>query len=1092
MKANVKLNTLNYSPSVNIIRDAERNLTYYATPNAEQVVHQIADEYKKGNRSFNIIGSYGTGKSSLLLAFEQTLKGKRPYFEVSLVSSPAVRFINFIGEYRSITEAFANQFNIDPYNTTNLPQTILSEIFSQYYDLSRSTTNQPLFVLVIDEFGKFLEYAGGNEPERELYFIQQLTEFVNNTEYNFCLLTAVHQNIAAYAQSSTQVQQNEWTKVKGRFKEITFNEPVEQLLILMARHLDGASVDTRKTLIALEIAQKTKALRLNKTLAQGIAEKLFPLDILSATVLTIALQRYGQNERSLFSFLQATDHTGLDNFEPNLTNPFYNVANVFDYLTFNYYSYLNSRDNKDYIAWLGMRLALETVERCFPNQVEPYEKLVKAISLLSLIIPQNAILDRPFLESYGQFCLGLKNVGQLIDDLTQRNIIQYRVYKGRYVPNEGTDLDIQSAIRHADVDAISEIATLLQRYYQLPAVMAKMHTYETGTPRLFEYDISEYPITKKPIGETDGYINLVFNPSLTVNDIKRHSTSHKEAIIYVHYQNTEPIREQLEEIERTQKVIERNADDRVAIRELNKILQHHKDLLNHYIIDGMLQDRAVNTPTVWIFQGREEKDIASRRDLNKLLSRVCKQVYSKTPIFKNELINKHRISSSMFKPKRDYIQRLVAHWNEPELGFEKERFPPEKTVYLTLLKENGLNPNRPTVWSATAQPVHQPEIAKNSSFRKVWEECEDFLTKTKNGRRSVAELVEMLSEQPFKLKQGLIDFWLPTFLFIKRDDFALFEGDTYVPKITDDVLELINKHPHRYTVKAFSLEGVRLDLFNSYRHLLNQSTELSFGSQAFIETIKPFLTFYRELPNYAKHTKRLSKEAIAIRESITQSKEPEKTFFEDFPLALGYSIDLLQTSDDEIEHYIHRLQDAIRELRTSYDELISRFEKFILDEYIGEKLPFNEYRSRLQARFQNVQIHLLLINQKTFLQRLRSPLDDRKAWLNAIAQAVEGKSLDIFRDDDELRLYDKFKRTVRDLDNLTSLSANDVNPEKEAVFSVEITSLADGISKDLVRMPASKQKQVEKVETFIRRKLQEDNDVNIAALTNILKDLLKK
>ncbi|GAB3761535.1 hypothetical protein [Spirosoma pomorum] len=1092
MKANVNSDTTNYTPSVNIIRDAERNLTYYTTSNAERVVHQISNDYKKGNRSFNIIGSYGSGKSSLLWAFEQTLKDKRPFFDVSLVASPHVKFINFIGEYRSIIDVFAESFGLNPYNTPNLSQTILSEIFSQYYKLDRQSEKTPLLVLVIDEFGKFLEYAASNHPERELYFIQELTEFINNTDYNFCLITAVHQNIAAYAQSLTEAQQNEWAKVKGRFREITFNEPVEQLLVLMAHHLNGNNKNTRKALVALEIAQKTKALRLDKSLVQEIASKLYPLDILAATVLTIALQRYGQNERSLFSFLQASDHTGLGSFETTPINPFYNVSNVFDYLTFNYYSFLNSRENGDYIAWLGIRLALETVERSFLEQVEPYEKLVKAIGLLSLIIPQNAVMDRAFLEKYGQFCLGLKNAGQLIDDLSQRNIIQYRTYKGRYVPNEGTDLDIQLALRQANVDAINNVATLLQRYYHLPPVLAKMYTYKTGTPRSFEYHISEYPITKRPVGETDGYINLIFNSSLTIDEIKHHSTSHQEAIIYVHYQNTEPIREQLEELQRIQNVIERNPDDRVAVRELKKIHQNHKDLLNHYIIDGMLQDKTVDTPTVWVFQGDQKEGICSRRDFNKLLSQVCKQVYYNTPTFKNELINRHRISSSMFKPKRDFIQRLVSHWNEPDLGFEKDRFPPEKTIYLTLLKENGLNPNRPTVGSIANQSIHQIEIAKDSSFRKVWEESEEFLTKSKIGKRSVVELVEILSEQPYKLKQGLIDFWLPTFLFIKRDDFALFEGDTYVPKITDDVLELINKHPHRYAVKAFSLDGVRLDLFNSYRHLINQSTELSFGSQAFIETIKPFLVFYRELPEYSKQTKRLSKEAIAIRDSIVQSKEPEKTFFEDFPLALGYSIDSLQTSDDEIEHYINRLQDAIRELRTSYDELISRFEKFILEEYVGDELAFNEYRSRLQSRFQNVQMHMLLTNQKAFVQRLRSPLDDRKAWLNAIAQAIVGKSLDTFRDDDELRLYDKFKRTIRDLDNLTNLSANDVNPDQEAVFSVEITSLADGVSKDLVRMPAHKQKQVEKVEAYIRKKLQEDNDINIAALTNILKDLLKK
>ena len=51
-----------YTPSVNIIRDANRELVYYPTPNAVRVVNQISDDFKTGRRAFNIVGAYGTGK----------------------------------------------------------------------------------------------------------------------------------------------------------------------------------------------------------------------------------------------------------------------------------------------------------------------------------------------------------------------------------------------------------------------------------------------------------------------------------------------------------------------------------------------------------------------------------------------------------------------------------------------------------------------------------------------------------------------------------------------------------------------------------------------------------------------------------------------------------------------------------------------------------------------------------------------------------------------------------------------------------------------------------------------------------------------
>ena len=217
-----------FSTSTNIIRDTDRELTYIPTPNAIRISNQISNDFKQGIRSFNIIGSYGTGKSSFLWAMEQTLKTNKSYFGLNMLPNPKIDFIKIVGEYQSLKQSFVDLLGIS--NDKNLIENIFSEIYNRYYDLDRKS---PLLFIVIDEFGKFLEYASQNEPEKELYFIQQLAEFANNSDNNIVLLTTVHQNFDAYAINLESTQRQEWTKVKGRFKEITFNEPVEQLLYMV-------------------------------------------------------------------------------------------------------------------------------------------------------------------------------------------------------------------------------------------------------------------------------------------------------------------------------------------------------------------------------------------------------------------------------------------------------------------------------------------------------------------------------------------------------------------------------------------------------------------------------------------------------------------------------------------------------------------------------------------------------------------------------------------------------------------------------------------------------------------------------------------
>ena len=450
------------------------------------------------------------------------------------------------------------------------------------------------------------------------------------------------------------------------------------------------------------------------------------------------------------------------------------------------------------------------------------------------------------------------------------------------------------------------------------------------------------------------------------------------------------------------------------------------------------------------------------------------------------------MSAPINTAKRNLMKSLVKDWNKKDLGLPDDKFPPEKSIYLSLLKETGMH-SKPVLesLSRSMENGYTLDKPKNESFNALWNEGIKFIETSKTKKRNLNDFVNILLSKPFKLKKGFIDFWLPIFLFIKHDDYALFDKTGYIPYINDELLELIVKNPKDFEIKAFDIKGVRLDLFNKYRDLLNQSQKQKLSNQSFIETIKPFLTFYKGLPEYAKKTKRLSSKTIALREVIARSKDPETTFFEDFPKALKYNITKLQNNPGDLEKFISQLQNSIREIRICYDELVNRVEQFLLEEIIGENMTFPAYKTQLQLRLKNIKKHLLLPNQKVFFQRLYSQLDDRNAWLNSIAQACIGKALDVINDDEETLLYEKLKETIHELDNLCEISKGDVNNEKEEIFKLEITSFIDGLYKKLIRLPKNKTKIMLKIENDIKAKLSEDKQLNIATLTKLLREQLK-
>src|SRR5690606_12844479 len=88
------------------------------------------------------------------------------------------------------------------------------------------------------------------------------------------------------------------------------------------------------------------------------------------------------------------------------------------------------------------------------------------------------------------------------------------------------------------ISEVADITTLLNRHIQFNPVFAKQYSFTTGTPRYFEFIISDYLIQKTPEGEIDGFVNLVFNSKLKESDIQNKSKQQEEAVIYCFFKNS--------------------------------------------------------------------------------------------------------------------------------------------------------------------------------------------------------------------------------------------------------------------------------------------------------------------------------------------------------------------------------------------------------------------------------------------------------------------------------------------------------------------------------------------------------------------------
>lgn len=194
----------------------------------------------------------------------------------------------------------------------------------------------------------------------------------------------------------------------------------------------------------------------------------------------------------------------------------------------------------------------------------------------------------------------------------------------------------------------------------------------------------------------------------------------------------------------------------------------------------------------------------------------------------------------------------------------------------------------------------------------LWDACEEFLRSSENKARKISELIKLLSAQPYKLKQGFLEFWIPSYLFIKRQDFALYDASkgAFMPNVNMEFFDLLQKHPSDFEIKKFAVDGVKLGFFNQYRRFINLGEEFNITNSSFIETIKPFLSFYVRLDEYTKHTRKFNHEStMRFRDVLAKAKDPEKAFFEDLPEALGFTQEKLK-QEEFINEYGNIIQRA--------------------------------------------------------------------------------------------------------------------------------------------------------------------------------------
>ncbi|MFY9119198.1 MAG: hypothetical protein WAO57_02660, partial [Syntrophomonadaceae bacterium] len=117
-------------------------------------------------------------------------------------------------------------------NKIALNKDVNSQVLLDIIKEAMLLTKMPV-IIVIDEFGKNLDFMSHHPHKGDIFLLQQLAELDS-----LYIWLSLHQAFDEYAAGLSTNQQQEWRKIQGRFEDISFVETTGQMLEMISRALN--------------------------------------------------------------------------------------------------------------------------------------------------------------------------------------------------------------------------------------------------------------------------------------------------------------------------------------------------------------------------------------------------------------------------------------------------------------------------------------------------------------------------------------------------------------------------------------------------------------------------------------------------------------------------------------------------------------------------------------------------------------------------------------------------------------------------------------------------------------------------------------
>lgn len=891
-----------------------------------------------------------------------------------------------------------------------------------------SLINKPV-IIVIDEFGKNLDFMSHHPHKGDIFLLQQLAEL--DSVY---LWVCLHQAFDEYAAGLSTTQRQEWRKIQGRFEDISFVESNRQMLNMITRSIKQSQEESFKKALSKWAEEALNSL-CNTNLSYkshftlDTIKSMYPLHPITAISLIELCRRFAQNDRTLLSFLCSGDWSALPAYlEQEIFNDSELSAVGLDYLYDYFFS--NSTNKLTYQAESQRWLEIHDIISEAGSVSDRESALLKTIGVLNLLSGVTGIsADYENIYTIMKYSKGYEpnEVKTLLDKLIRTKGLFYREFARELRLWEGSDFDVYGTISTQKAKmAINSLDQLLEEYLPLSPFISSRHVFETGTVRRFERRWLSVESVKNdliPFPGFDGLFAYCFG-TLTKPDYVPAICADGRPLLIAYVSSQTTLVELALEVAASRHVLETSPElehDRVARKEVAFRVNMAEQQFRNYL-SQLYSPQSIDI--TWYANGQEIKINGSKK-LSEVISLLCDQCYHQSPYIGNEMVNYDKLSSAAARARRELVEAMATREELESLGLTG--FGPEVALYRSLILATGLHIKDQEGW-------HLALSRADDRLAALWDKIEECIVDSGETGISVADILNVMQQPPFGMRQGPAPIYVCLYLLVKADDIAIFREGNYVPYLTAAAIALLLKRPDLFLLKRFISSGIEQKVFNIYRKLINTVSldgHIKLRNATMLGVVGPLIKYIEALPSYSRNTKEVSLEAQRVRSAIMKSIEPIQLLFEDLPQAVGIDYTEKQENSNWQEELQLRLRNALNELEQAYPRLYQRVEHSLLEVFNYSDI---DKLKEMQVKRINSLVSVCSDSElKPFLQSMIRVATDASEWVKGIAGIVVKKPLDAWNDHDFMPFIANLRDYADRIDQLEALSAVGSNLDLDTV-----------------------------------------------------------